>query len=157
MLALTHWSPFSTFDVLRELDRELDRMFDGLVEPLAAPAWAPAVECFTRGDRYIVRVDLPGVSPRDVEVTLQGNRLTIKGERKPSQASGDNYVYRETWAGAFERTVTVPEGIAPGDVRATYSNGVLEVSMPLPPALVPHRVPIAIEGQTVAEPKAIEA
>ncbi|HXG03820.1 MAG TPA: Hsp20/alpha crystallin family protein [Candidatus Binatia bacterium] len=157
MFALAQWSPFSA---LRELDRELDRMFAHAFPPstpaawTGAPfAWMPALECYTQDGRLIVRTDLPGVDPKDVEVTLQGNQLTIKGERKAAYQGDEGSVYREVWYGTFERTVTVPEGIAPDRVRAAFNHGVLEVSLPLPPGLAPHKVPIAIEGQPA---KAIE-
>lgn len=158
MFALAQWSPFSS--VLRELDRELDRMFahafpasTSSAWTVTSSAWMPALECYTQDGRMIVRVDLPGVDPKDVDVTLQGNQLTIKGERKAAYQGEEGSAYREVWYGAFERTVTVPEGVAPDRVRAAFTNGVLEVSLPLPPGLAPHKVPIAIEGQPA---KAIE-
>jgi HSP20 family protein len=153
MLALARWSPVGTVSSLRELDRELDRMFARLFdgEVRESSAWMPPVDCFTRDGFCVVRADLPGVNPGDIEVTLQGDQLTIRGERRPVQHAGAGASeVREVPYGAFERTLTVPQGIAPDRVRATYHQGVLEVSLPLPESLKPYRVPVAIEGQATA-------
>jgi len=132
-----HWMNDEGFDTL------LDRFF-GRAEGGYGASW-PSLETFREGERLGVRVDLPGVDASDVEVSLHGRALTIRGERK---ARRENSGYREVRYGHFERTVAVPEGIDPESVEARYVSGVLEVTMPVPKGLVPRKVPVAVEGKT---------
>jgi HSP20 family protein len=111
----------------------------------AHEGWLPRVETYaTKEGEVVVRVDLPGVEPKDVEVSLEGDTLTVRGERKHEH---EGKAYREMRYGRFERTLTVPEGLDPDKVRATYTNGVLEIRLPAPAS---RKVPIQIQQ---AEPK----
>jgi HSP20 family protein len=94
-------------------------------------------------------MDVPGVDPKDIEVSLTGNTLTITGDRK-AESEGAEGGYRETFYGRFERTVTVPAGIDADRIQARYANGVLELTLPLPAALQPRKVPVQIEEQKKA-------
>jgi HSP20 family molecular chaperone IbpA len=86
------------------------------------------VEDFTDGDEYVVRAELPGIDPdQDVAVTLTDDILTIRAERREEQR--DKH-HSEFHYGVFERSITVPHGIAESDVKATYADGVLEVRVP---------------------------
>jgi HSP20 family protein len=163
MLGLSHWSPFgSAFQLHRELDDVFSRFFgqDGM--PLThrseggSAAWWPAIESYTENGELHVRVALPGVDPKDVEVTVSDDTLTIRGERKArSEAREGGYYVREFAAGAFERSLRLPEGIDPGKVLAKFTNGMLELSMPAPLAVAPKRVEIQVEGAPAA--RAIKA
>jgi hypothetical protein len=94
-----------------------------------------------------IKADLPGIDPRDVEITVEGTQLTLKGERKAEHEGHEsNYFHREVRYGGFVRTFTIPEGVKAEDVQATYRNGVLELSVPLPGAMLPKKVNIAVEG-----------
>ena len=96
-----------------------------------------------------MRADLPGIDPKDVEVTVEGNRLTLRGERKAEHEGKEGgYLQREVRYGSFARSFTIPEGVKAEDIQAKYHNGVLELSMPLPAELLPKKVNIEIEGQT---------
>jgi HSP20 family protein len=133
------------FALLRQMTAELDRAFDdpffrGLrwapVRPLestAAAAWAPKVDVFEKDGRLITRVDLPGVKKEDVTVEVAEGQLVLSGERKHEVEEKKDNVYRsERQYGSFYRAVPLPEGVKLEDVKATYSGGVLEVSVPLP-------------------------
>ena len=108
------------------------------------------------GDLH-VRVALPGVDPKDVEVTVSDDYLTIRGERKAKtdEKSGGRFV-REFAYGSFERALSLPEGIDPGRVQAKFTNGMLDLTMPAPVAVVPKKVEIQIEDGT-AQSKTIKA
>lgn len=112
----------------------------------ARPSWYPAVETFTRKNDIVLRAELPGVDPKDVEVTVEDGRLILRGEKREEKLSdGDNVYMREVRYGRFERSFTLPKGAKSEQVSATFRNGVLEVSLPAeavtPPA---RRVPVKI-------------
>ncbi len=93
--------------------------------------WMPSVDVFKQGDDMIVRAELPGVNPSDINVSVTGNMLTIKGERRQERQLDENdYVLRETTYGSFERRITMPEDIDANQVRAQYRAGVLEITVP---------------------------
>ena len=132
------------FQMLRQMTSELDRMFDqpfwsslrwpafrtALAE---APAWAPKVDVFERDRRLVTRVDLPGVKKEDVRVEVTDGHLALSGERKRETEEKKDNVYRsERDYGSFYRAVPLPQGVKLEDVKATFSDGVLEVSVPLP-------------------------
>jgi HSP20 family protein len=163
MFELTRRSPFgSMFHMHRELDDLLTRFlgqdaaptppYRGEGEPVT---WWPAVESYAKNGDLHVRVALPGVDPKDVEVTVSDDYLTIRGERKAKteERDGGRYV-REFAYGSFERTLALPEGIDPGKVVAKFTNGMLDLTMPAPVAIVPKKVEIQIED---GQAKAIKA
>lgn len=144
--------PTSIFRDLTDLQRDLDDLFRSVFGSArlreSDHAWWPAMESYTRDGTLFVRCDLPGVDPKDVEVSVVGNALTIRGERKASHESeSQNYIVREQRYGRFERTLALPEGVDASKISARYMNGVLEVSLPLPASVAGRKVPIQIEHQ----------
>src|SRR5262245_34572007 len=124
--------PQSVFRDLGSLHRDLDELFEGMFGNRAVEAnadWAPRVETFVKDDTLHVRTDLPGVDPKAVDIAVEGDVLTIRGERK---AAHEEAAYREVSYGRFERHVRVPDGVAADKISAKYRNGVLEVTVPLP-------------------------
>jgi HSP20 family protein len=123
-----------------ELDRVFDRPFEGLRWPslpaLARPeatSWIPQIDIFERDHQLVTKVDLPGLKKDDVKVEIADGYLAISGERKSeSEATKDNVYRCERSYGSFYRVVPLPEGVKTDDVKATFSNGVLEVSVPIP-------------------------
>ena len=163
MFELTRRSPFGAmFHIHRELDDLLGRFlghevtpapYRGETEPVT---WWPAVESYAKDGDLHVRVALPGVDPKDVEVTVADDYLTIRGERKAKteERDGGRFV-REFAYGSFERTLALPEGVDPGRVQAKFANGMLDLVMPAPVAVVPKKVEIQIEDGT-GQAKAIK-
>jgi len=138
---------------LGRMETELDRLFEGflrdpfaaLEEPLRAVAgWAPAIEVADGESEITVRVDLPGVDPKDVDLTLSGNVLTISAERKEEhdQRTGQA-VQSESRHGSFRRSFTLPQGADPEKVSVEYAKGVLTVKIGKDPKAQPRRIPIA--------------
>jgi HSP20 family protein len=154
MFELTRWSPLgSAFHLHRELDEMLGRFLGQERLPTTyrqdsdPVAWAPAIESYAKDGQLHVRVALPGVDPKDVEVTVSDDSLTIRGERKAKTENQDGRQYfREFTYGSFERVLTLPEGIDPGKVQAKFANGMLDLTMPAPVAVVPKKVEIQIES-----------
>ena len=119
--------------------------------PVAVPerSYVPQIESWVRENTLYVKADLPGIDPKDVEVTVEGNRLTLRGERKAEhEGTEGGYLHREVQYGSFVRSFTIPDGVKAEDIQAKYHNGVLELSIPLPASVLPKKVNIAIEGQT---------
>ncbi|HET7699010.1 MAG TPA: Hsp20/alpha crystallin family protein [Vicinamibacterales bacterium] len=128
---------------LRNLSSDIDRMFEDwtsfrrpffarVTTPEPAP-WFPKVDVFQRDNRLITRVDLPGMKKEDVAVEVIDGQLTLSGERKREIEEKKDQMFRsEREYGSFYRTVPLPEGVKTEDIRATFADGVLEVSMPLP-------------------------
>jgi HSP20 family protein len=130
------------FALLRQMTPELDRLFE---EPfwsrrwpfraLAAPAvgFTPEIDVFEKDSRLITKVDLPGMKKEDVKVEVADGHLAISGERKTeAEEEKDDYYRCEREYGSFQRVVPLPEGVKLEDVNATFADGVLEVSVPLP-------------------------
>jgi HSP20 family protein len=96
-------------------------------------AWSPTIEVFEKDNRLVTKVDLPGLKKEDVKVEVTDGHLAISGERKREVEEKRNNVYRsEREYGSFYRAVPLPEGVKLEDVKATFADGVLEVSVPLP-------------------------
>jgi HSP20 family protein len=127
---------------MRRVFPDFDRFFDTvewpvtrLGKPFADAAWVPAVEAFERDHRLTVRVELPGLKKEEIGVTFTGEALTIEGERKLENEEKKNEWYRTERAyGKFVRTVALPEGVNANDIKATFEEGVLEITVPLPEA-----------------------
>jgi HSP20 family protein len=101
----------------------------------AEEAWMPEVDVFEKEDKVVVRTDLPGMRPEDIDVSVEGDVLTIKGHREEEkEVKEEDYYCSERATGEFLRTVRLPEGAAADQVEAHYENGVLEVTVPKPAA-----------------------
>lgn len=105
------------------------------LRPLLALApgkrFIPTADVFTRDGSVVVRMDLPGVDPKDIHIKLLEGTLTVTGERRADkEIKEEGYYRKETTYGSFERHMTVPKGIKESEIKAEYDNGVLEISMP---------------------------
>ena len=167
MFELKKWEPMKELSsIQREMDDFFKRVFGtfspaGLFKrggfPLSefASEWRPALNCFYKNNRFIVHADLPGLDPKDIEISITGKMLTIKGERKAVvDEKKEGYVFHETSYGSFERVVTLPEGVEADKVKAAYKNGVLELSMPAKAESLPKKIKIEIEGEAQETKKA---
>ena len=143
--AMVH-NRWSLFADLSELNRELiERLYSG-GGMSRTTAWAPPVESFYQGNNLMVRVFVPGVDPATVDIKVSGNLLSIKGERKFTYDVRENqYLFTEVVYGPFERTITLPEGLVFEQVKAKYTQGVLDISLPIHEGVLPKKVPIEIE------------
>ena len=119
-----------------------------ITRPAAPAGYVPQIASDVNGDRLCIRVDLPGVDPQEVELLVEDNQLTLKGERKAEQEQQNgNRLTQEVQYGAFARTFTLPEGVTAEGLQACYHNGVLEVTVPLPAAKLAKKVPVHIKGE----------
>ena len=150
------------FGVRREFDEMFNRILSG--RPWAArpelPAFnqgfnfTPAVEAYVdkEAKKYVCRVTLPGVEPKDVQIQAQGNVLTIHGERKFTRRVKEVELREQEVAyGVFDRTITLPEGVVVEKLTAEYVNGVLEITAPITVAALPRKIEIQTTAPTVKQ------
>jgi len=110
--------------------------------------YVPQIDSYLDGNTVCIKADLPGVDPKEVELTVKDNQLTLKGERKEEQEQKNgNRLYQEIRYGAFARTFPLPEGVKAEELQARYHNGVLEITVPLPAAQMPKKVLVQIAGE----------
>ncbi len=157
---LMRWRPFDEFfNLYRDIDNTFRRVFYELTRdleewvaprseeerlPRLSSAWVP-VEAFVDQGKLHLRVEVPGVDPKDLDIRVTGNQLVIRGrksfDRKVEEA---NFIRREIAYGSFERVLSLPEGVNTDQIEATYQNGVLELVMPAPAALEAKKVEVKV-------------
>jgi HSP20 family protein len=148
-MALIHWEPVAELNTIQsEMNRLFNTFFDqsGQSRGTDTPRpWIPAMDLVEAGDDYVLRADLPGLSDDDVSIQLEDNVLIISGERKRAHEQQPEGYYRlERAAGAFSRSLSLPDGVDPDGVRAHFDRGVLEVRIPKPAQKRPRKVSIAL-------------
>jgi HSP20 family protein len=153
-MAVIRWEPARE---LQSIQQEMNRLFGSVFDTQAGGRngdslrrWIPAMDLVEEGEHYVLRADLPGVEESDVNIELEDNVLTISGERRSkSEESREGYYRIERASGAFSRSLTLPEGIDPASIRASFEKGVLEVTIPKPEERKPRKVAINV-GDTPA-------
>lgn len=134
-MALSPFRGRGFYDVHGEMNRLFDEMFGGMARRSGgrqgegvADSWSPALDVLHEDGDVLVRAELPGVRPGDVDITLSRGVLTISGQRKAeAEQQGQGYYVRERRYGSFRRSLVLPEGIDESKIDARYDNGVLEV------------------------------
>jgi len=145
MGALPMWKQFDELDRWRrDVDRRLAEMFHG-ARPLGSTGgYVPAIESFVKEGNLIIRVDAPGLEAKDVELTVLDNVLTIKGERQgEKEVRKDDYIHREITYGSFERRLTLPRETDADKIKASFKNGVIEITMPMAKAVTAKKIELA--------------
>ena len=145
MRALTPWTGMG--NLKQEMDRMLERVFEGKWDEFPAGGdWAPSMDISETKDSLVAKVEAPGMDQRDIQISLQENLLTIKGEKKQEKEEKDERYHRvERSYGSFTRSVRLPIGVDPSKVTASFKNGLLTVTMPKTPAAKGTTIPIKAE------------
>jgi HSP20 family protein len=162
-MALVRWEPVRE---LSSLQNEMNRLFNTFFDTPApgngggvARRWVPSMDLVETDDHFVLRADLPGLAEGDVSIEFEDGVLTVAGERKAEHEEKKEGYYRvERSFGQFRRSLTLPEGVDPDGIVATFDKGVLEVRIPKPEQRKPRKVAIqvgdrpgAIEGAETAE------
>ncbi len=144
MNTMLHWSPTRQFHFHQDAEDVFERFFGGATDEAdQRPSWRPAAEGRIEDGTYVIQLALPGMDPKDVEVSLMDNVLTVKGERKADHdTAGKDYFIREVAYGAFQRNFALPEAVDAGRVEAKYAKGMLEVRVPAPRAATPRAIEV---------------
>jgi HSP20 family protein len=151
---------YGPFEMMRRFSEEMDRAVGHMFEDLGLlergegemMAWSPAVEVFERDNNMIVRAELPGMSKDDIKVEMTDDGLLIHGERKrEKKEEGKGWYRSERSYGEFRRLIPAPEGVNTEEAKASFENGVLEITAPMPESSRRKRsVPIKIGGAQAA-------
>jgi HSP20 family protein len=147
--AVDRWEPFRN---LVDIQGEVNRLFDAVVgRPAAGPMtqgrpWMPAVDMHETMDNLVLRLELPGVREKDVTVSITGDLLSVKGERRWEDESKDQkFLHVERLYGQFERLIQLPMAVQADKVKAAYRDGVLEITLPKAEELKPREIKIDIQ------------
>jgi HSP20 family protein len=159
-MALIRWEPARE---LGSFQNEVNRLFSTFFDtPTTAAAaqndrlrrWVPALDITEAEGEYLLKADLPGLTEGDVSIEMHDNVLTISGERKFEHEDRQGGYHRiERSYGAFRRSLTLPEGVDPEAIKASFDHGVLEIRVPKPEQRKPRKVAITVGGSA---PEAIE-
>jgi HSP20 family protein len=153
MATITRWDPFQDVLSLREAMNQL--MEESFVRPTAGQGgqnFVPALDLSETAEGYLVEAALPGLKPEDVEITLENNVLTIKGETRQEVDDKQRNFHRvERRFGAFQRTISLPTTVKSDQIHASLTNGVLRLEIPKAEEVKPRKISV-----NVGENKAIE-
>ena len=143
-MTLMKWDPFRD---LRGIERRLNETFNGLSGAAGLEEsyghWAPAVDIFERGDELVIRAELPGINREEIEVSVENDTLTLRGERKRDVEVEEGKSHRsERTYGTFTRRFVLPTTVDAGRIAATYRDGVLDLVLPKSEKSKPRRVEI---------------
>jgi len=144
--AITRRDPFLNLANWQEqVNRIFENALSGRSEASAITAWAPSVDIYETENELVVKADLPDVNEKDLDVHVENNMLTIRGERKFEQkVKEENYLRIERTYGSFSRSFSLPNTVSTENIKAEYKNGVLTVEMPKKAETKPKQVKINV-------------
>ena len=147
-MAIVRWDPFRDLVGLQE---RMNRMFDesyrgaGREDWALGGAWAPAVDIYEQDGNIVVKAELPGVDPKDVDVRVENNTLTLRGERKiDTEVKQENYHRVERAYGTFTRSFSLPSVLDQEKIKAEFKDGVLKVTLPKHERALPKQINISV-------------
>jgi HSP20 family protein len=150
---ITPWRPF------RELE-EWERRFDDLFGrpswrlPVEERGWMPAVYVFEKEDRFVVKAELPGMKEEDIDVSVIGDTLSIKGEKKTeTEIKDENYYRCERSYGSFYRSIPIPSNVDANKIEASFEDGILEVALPKSAKVKPKKIAVSAKKKATKSTK----
>lgn len=155
MRALSRWEPFRGANTLQE---QVNRLFSDVFERSSQESnlstWAPAVDIAETEHELVVKADLPGVDPKELDIRVENNVLTIRGERKfEKKVNEDNYLRVERAYGSFTRSFSLSNTVNSEAIKADYQNGVLSLSIPKREEAKPKQIKVNVGSQKSIEGK----
>ena len=152
---------YDPFRELRSLQDDMNRLFMSNLsrgegnEGFMSGSWSPSVDIFENEDKLVLEAELPGMKREDIELSIENNIVTLKGERKfEKKAEGDNYHRVERSYGSFTRSFSLPQTVTSEGANAEFNNGVLRVSLPKREETKARK--IEISGQEMSDAKTID-
>jgi len=150
-MSIIRWDPFKDLITLREkMNRLFEEVFTsrGEERELVGGTWTPSVDIYETENALVLTAELPGIDEDDVEIKIEDNTLTLKGERKlEKETKEENYHRIERSYGSFYRSFTLPHYIDQDKIEAIHENGVLKITMPKKPELKPRKVKVLKAGK----------
>jgi HSP20 family protein len=152
MRTLTRWEPFRGATTLQD---QVNRLFNDVFErqggESSLTAWAPAVDIYETEYELVVKADLPEVDPKDLDIRVENNILTIRGERKfEKKVEEENYLRVERAYGSFARTFTLANTVNSDAIKADYQNGVLTLTIPKKEEAKPKQIKVNVATSAMA-------
>jgi HSP20 family protein len=152
MRAIARWEPFRGAPTLQD---QLSRLFNEGLERVgqesSLSAWAPAVDIYETEQELVIKADLPDIDPKDLDIRVENNILTIRGERKfEKKVSEENYLRVERAYGSFARSFTLANTVNSEAIKADYQNGVLTLSIPKREEAKPKQIKVNVGTPAVA-------
>ena len=152
---ITPWRPFRE---LEEMGRRFEDIFGRPFLPtvwrrlhMEERGWAPPIEVFEKEDKFVVKAELPGMEEEDIDVSVTGDTLTIKGERKAeAEVNEEDYYCCERSYGSFLRSIALPSTVDAKKIEAGYEDGVLEVTLPKATEVKPKKVAVSAKKKEKA-------
>jgi HSP20 family protein len=149
MARLRVWDPWRDFGSLQE---RINKMFDDVIrssatgdEELATGAWSPAVDIHETDDSFVVSADLPGLKKDDIQINVEDNTLTIKGEKKfEKKVPKDKYIRVERNYGTFVRSFSLPQNVDSTNIKATFKDGILDLTLPKKEESKPKKIAVEV-------------
>jgi HSP20 family protein len=158
MTVLTRWEPFREFSPMQD---RLNRLFRESYNPerpeeaLTTTSLAPPVDIYEDEQNFTLMIEVPGIDEKDIDVRIEGNTLTVQGERKlEKEEKEENFRRVERRYGSFTRSFTLPGSVDPGQVSADYDKGVLKIKLPKKAEAKPQQIKVNIRGEKTLEAKA---
>jgi HSP20 family protein len=129
---LTTWRPFRELEKMRtDMDRLWETFFEGRPKVRELGGWVPSIDVSETKNDLVVKAELPGMDPKDIDISLNDGYLTLKGEKKQErEEKEENYHYIERSYGSFTRSVQLPKEVKRDKITASYKNGILKITLP---------------------------
>ena len=156
MTVLTRWDPFREFSTLQDRMNRLvrDSFGEGREEALSTTSFAPAVDVYEDEHQITLKIEVPGIEEKDIDVRIENNTLTVHGERKfEKEEKEENYRRIERQYGSFTRSFTLPTTVDPEKVSANYDKGVLKVSLAKKAEAKPKQIKVNVGSEKTLEAK----
>lgn len=149
-MAVLRWDPWrDLLSMQNELSRMFERAFGTTDRASRSTAWIPAIDMFEKEGAIVVRAELPGIRPEDVDISIIEDRLSIRGERKiQEEVKEENYYRMEQRYGTFERVMQLPAKVNAEDVKAVFADGILEVTLPRAEEEKPKQIKVRVEKES---------
>ena len=160
MTLLTRWEPFREFSTMQDRMNRMNRLFresyspQGPEEALTTTSYAPPVDIYEDEHNITLKIDVPGIDEKDIDVRIEGNTLTVHGERKlEKEEKEENFRRVERQYGEFTRSFTLPSSVDTGQVNANYDNGVLKITLAKKADAKPKQIKVNVGGANTLEAK----
>jgi HSP20 family protein len=152
MRTIARWEPFRGVPTLQDqMNRLFNDVFERTGDESSLSAWAPAVDIYETEHELVVKADLPEVDPKDLDIRVENNILTIRGERKfEKKVNEENYLRVERSFGSFARSFTLASTVNADAIKAEYQNGVLKLSIPKREEAKPKQIKVNVNAPAMA-------
>ena len=160
MTVLTRWEPFREFSTMQDRMNRMNRLFresynpEAPEEALTTTGFAPLVDIYEDEHNITLKIEVPGIDEKDIDVRIENNTLTVHGERKmEKEEKEENFRRVERQYGSFTRSFTLPSSVDSGQVSAHYDKGVLKINLAKKAEAKPKQIKVTVSTDTALEAK----